>query len=274
MTKIEWTEATWNPFVGCEIRSAGCKNCYAMLMAWRQANMQTKHYQGLTKVVNGKPVWTGRLNRSPDTVFRKPLSVRKPTMWFVNSMSDFWHENADREWQRDALAIMDETPWHTYQLLTKRPEYIQAHLDELGRGLPGNVWLGATVEDHRVVDRIGVLRRVEATVRFLSVEPMTAPLGQVDLQGIHWVITGGESGHGARPCDPDWVREVRDQCIEQGVAFFHKQWGRPSNNPLAGGRTGKALADYIKRVDPHGKGGALLDGRLWREYPSAGVLAA
>jgi protein gp37 len=265
MTSIEWTQETWNPFVGCSIVSAGCKNCYAMKMAERLANMGQESYRGTTK----NWVWTGKLNRSTDATFYAPRKVRKPTTWFVNSMSDFWHANADDAWRAEALDIMGTTPHHTYQVLTKRPELITPTLTRIGvEKLPDNLWLGCTVEDRRVVDRIDILRTVPARIRFLSVEPMTAALGQVDLSGIHWVITGGESGPKSRPIKAEWVREVRDQCIAAGVAYFHKQWGKAEWNPLAtNAPLGESIATYIKRVDPNGKGGALLDGRLWREMP-------
>ena len=264
-TNIEWTEHTWNPFVGCTPASAGCKNCYAMRMANRLSAAGMPQYAGTVR--NG--VWTGVLNRATDSAMRKPYTISGNAMVFVNSMSDFFHAAAWPEWQAEALAIISATPHHTYQILTKRPERISSVLDTLGvRRMPDNVWLGATVEDHRVVGRIDPLREAPARIRFLSVEPMTAPLGEVDLSGIHWVITGGESGPHARPLNAEWVREVRDQCTAAGVSFFHKQWGKAVNNPLAANcPPGESVADFIKRVDPTGKGGALLDGRLHREFP-------
>ena len=168
-TKIEWTEETWNPFVGCFIVSAGCTNCYAMTMAQRLGNMGQEPYQGTTQ----DWVWTGKVNRNSDAAFYRPLKVKSPRLWFVNSMSDFWHEAAKDEWRAEALDVMRRTPHHTYQILTKRPENIAPTLKRLGRGLPDNIWLGSTVEDHRVADRIAVLRSVHARIRFLSVEPMT-----------------------------------------------------------------------------------------------------
>lgn len=268
-TSIEWTEHTWNPFVGCFIASAGCKNCYAMRMAARLEAAGQGPYQGTTR----SGVWTGKLNRATDAAMRKPLGLPGRAVIFVNSMSDFWHDNALDAWRAEALDIIERTPQHQYQILTKRPELIAPTLERMGIAqLPDNVWLGATVEDHRVTWRIDHLRAAPARIRFLSVEPLTAPLGAVDLGGIHWVITGGESGPGARPCKAEWVREARDQCTAADVPFFHKQWGKPAFNPLAAAyprkaRAGESLADYIKRIDPNGKGGALLDGKLWREMP-------
>lgn len=265
-TEIEWTEHTWNPFVGCSVQSAGCKNCYAMKMATRLAAMGDKpSYAG----VAAKGVWTGRINRATDAQMRKPFGLPLGSLVFVNSMSDFWHIHAQDAWRAEALDIMRQTPGITYQVLTKRPQNIALMLARMGiDALPDNVWIGATVEDHRVVHRIDHLRHVPARVRFLSIEPITARVGPIDLSGIHWVITGGESGPGARPCDPDWVREVRDQCEARNVPHFFKQWGQWSNNPLARDcPEGERPADYVARVDPIGKGGSLLDGQYHKAWP-------
>lgn len=269
-TGIEWTEHTWNPFVGCTILSAGCTNCYAMRMAARLAEFGTaKHYIGLTKKVNGHAVWTGKVARASDSGMRKPYTIRGSALIFVNSMSDFFHENAADAWRLEALAIMRETPQHQYQVLTKRPEQIAPFLERTGETIPDNFWLGASVEDYRVVKRIDALRAIPARIRFLSVEPIINTLGPMDLTGIHQVITGGESGPGARACKPEWVREVRDQCIAQNVPHFFKQWGHWRNNPLQEqAPKGTSPGEHVKTVDPNGKGGALLDGRLWREYPA------
>ena len=169
---------------------------------------------------------------------------------------------------------MRRTPQHQYQILTKRPDNIMPTLIRLGLSeMPGNVWIGSTVEDHRVVDRIDYLRAVPAPIRFLSVEPLTATLGDIDLTDIHWVIVGGESGPGARPCREEWVRDIIRQCHDAGTPVFFKQWGRPQFNPLANSfprhaKPGEALKDFIKRLDPHGKGGALVGGKLYREMPA------
>ncbi|MDP3908861.1 MAG: phage Gp37/Gp68 family protein [Gemmatimonadales bacterium] len=267
-TKIEWTEATWNWMIGCTPVSAGCKNCYAMRMAFRCAEMGQEPYRGLTTPGPRGPVWTGVIRENSDTVVYRPLGWRAPRLIFVNSMSDVFHPNAP-DWLREiGFDIMLEAPQHRYQVLTKRPDLIAPYLARSGRRIPDSVWLGATVEDERVAERVDHLRAAPARVRFLSVEPMTRRLGRIDLSGIHWVITGGESGPGRRRIDPEWVREVRDVCAEQGVAFFHKQWGHWSDNPLlARCPAGEPPAEWIKRVDPHGKGGAILDGVLWREFP-------
>lgn len=261
-TEIEWCQHTWNPFVGCEIVSAGCKNCYAMRMAARLQGFGVKAYQGVVKSTKAGPVWTGKVHRSSDETMRKPLRIREPSLIFVNSMSDWFNPDADDLWRHESLDIMEEASQHEYQVLTKRPEHIKPILKRMKRRLPENFWLGATVEDHRVVHRIDLIREVDAAIRYLSVEPMTAPLGKVNLAGIHWVITGGESGPKARPMDWRWAADVRDQCLDAGVPYFHKQWGKWQNNPVA--HRGEAA---VKRYDPHGKGGCKLDGREWKEWP-------
>lgn len=270
-TAIEWTQHTWNPFVGCSIKSAGCTNCYAMRQAYRLEHAFDKAaYAGTTKRVKDNIVWTGRVNRASDATMRKPLSLPEGSIIFVNSMSDFWHENAADELRAEALEIIEATPRHIYQVLTKRPENIQAMLRRLGRKrLPSNFWLGTTLEDHRVGERARAIAKVDADVRFLSVEPITARVGPLELDGIHWVITGGESGPKARDLQPVWVREVRDQCLTRSIPFFHKQWGHYGNNPIVAEHgVEKSIA---RAIDPpaNGKGGALLDGRLWREMPVA-----
>ena len=268
-SSIEWTGDRINPFIGCTRVSEGCRHCYAEAQSNRFTG-STSAYAGTTK--DGK--WTGVINRTSDSVFYKSKTNKQPTVYFVCNFSDFWHKNAKDEWRKEFFDIMAATPQHIYQLLTKRPENISDMLNLINVSeLPSNVWLGATVEDSRVISRIDHLRNIPAKVRWLSVEPMTAPLGKIDLTGIHWVITGGESGPGARPCKAEWFREVRDQCKQQGVAFFHKQWGTAESNPLAAAYPGKkasglSLEDFIKSVDPHSNhGGAFLDGRLCHEFP-------
>jgi protein gp37 len=255
-SSIEWCERTLNLFTGCDIISAGCTNCYAMRMAHRiEAMGQHRQYFGTTKVVNGNPVWTGKLQLAPESRWKEPLQRQPPTIFFVNSMSDFWHPAAEDAWIRRALMIFELTPRHQYQVLTKRPENINPRLERLGCGmrLPPNFWAGVSVENARVVERIDELRQVQADIRFLSVEPLIGPLGRVDLSGIHWVIVGAESGPGARPMSWQWVREVRDQCVNQGVAFFLKQ---------------SATAAGHKISLPY------LDGRRWTEMPAGFALPA
>lgn len=267
-TGIEWTEHTWNPVLGCSLASAGCTNCYAMRMAHRVAAMGREHYRGLTRSTKAGPVWTGKVGQATPGQVAKPLRIPGRATIFVNSMSDLFHPDMDDAWRDAAFDVMVKADRHTYQVLTKRPEVAARYYAERPhiRGLP-QIWLGVSVERADVRGRIDRLRDIPAAIRFLSVEPLIGPAGLLDLSGIHWVITGGESGPGARPCEPDWVRAVRDQCAAQGVALFHKQWGKYDNNPLV--REQGMTHAAAQRLDDHGKGGALLDGRLWRDMPAA-----
>jgi protein gp37 len=275
-TGIEWTEHTWNPFVGCSIHTAGCTNCYAMRAAMRLQEFGQPSYQGVVKLANDSPVWTGVVNRASEAAFQKPFSIKKASLIFVNSMSDFFHEAAKDEWRTHAIEIMRAT-LHQYQVLTKRPENIAGYLSrvraERNFVLPDNMWVGATVERWDCVHRIETLRRVPAKVRFLSIEPLINSVGPMDLTGIDWVILGGESGPRARPMLPLWARQVRDQCIEQKVPLFFKQWGKDSNNPLAWEAPKETtISQWIAKHDPVGKGGSKLDGREWKQYPKLGGL--
>jgi protein gp37 len=268
-TTIEWTHHTWNPFVGCSIVSAGCTNCYAMTQAYRLEHaFRFAAYEGTTRKVKDSLVWTGRVNRSSDAKMTEPLRITAPSLIFVNSMSDFWHENARDAWRAEALDVMRAAPRHRFQVLTKRPENIAPIMARMGISrLPDNLWLGCTLEDGRVAERAPILARVPARIRFLSIEPITARVGPLDLGGIHWIITGGESGRRARRNKPEWTREVRDQAAAHGIALFHKQWGHYASNPFVA-ELGKSEAE-AEALDPpaNGKGGALLDDRLWREFP-------
>lgn len=265
-TGIEWTEHTWNPILGCSRESAGCTNCYAMRLAHRLGAMGQPAYKGLTRRTKAGAVWTGELRLAAAAQIDKPRYIRRPATIFVNSMSDLFHPDAPDEWRDAAYAVMVDTPRHVYQALTKRPSVAAAYYAARPQlhGL-AHVWLGVSVESARVIDRVDMLRAIPAGLRFLSIEPLIGPVGRLDLSGIAWIVTGGESGPGARRCDPGWVREVRDQCLAAGVAYFHKQWGTYASNPLVVER-GRSIRD-AQIVDPHGKGGALLDGRLWREMP-------
>lgn len=268
-TTIEWTHHTWNPFVGCSIVSAGCTNCYAMAQAYRLEHaFGFAAYRGTTRRVKDSMVWTGRVNRSSDAKMTEPLRIGAPSLIFVNSMSDFWHENADDRWRAEALDVMRASPRHRFQALTKRPENIAPIMARMGlKSLPDNLWLGCTLEDHRVADRAAILARVPARIRFLSIEPITARVGPLALDGIHWIITGGESGRRARLNRPEWTREVRDQAVSRDIAYFHKQWGQYASNPLVAER-GMTEAEAAGLDPPtNGKGGALLDGQLWRGFP-------
>lgn len=261
-TGISWTNHTWNPFTGCSIHTAGCTNCYAMAAARRLEGFGQPSYRGTTKVVNGKAVWTGQLNRSTDATFRKPFTIREPSMIFVNSMSDFWHPAADDQWRLDALGVMAATP-HQYQVLTKRPEEIAGFMQRTGVHIPHNVWIGATVERADCKHRIDTIRKVPARIRFLSIEPLIGPMGPMDLAGIHWVIIGGESGGGARPMQAEWVREALRECEAAGTRIYFKQWGLARNNPLYA--NGGSAA--VSRLDPEEKGGNTVDGRQYKQWP-------
>ena len=228
-SSIEWTEATWNPTTGCDRVSNGCDNCYALALAKRLKAMGTAKYQ-----TDGDPRTSG-----PGfgvAVHRDALSLpyrwSRPRLVFVNSMSDLFHAKVPIGFVRDVFDVIRETPQHTYQVLTKRSTRLRRMADHLD--WPTNLWMGVSVEDEEQLPRIDDLRQVGAAVRFISAEPLLGPLPSLDLDGIHWVITGGESGPGARTCDPNWVRQVRDVCAEADVPFFHKQWG--GRHPKAGGR--------------------------------------
>jgi protein gp37 len=248
LSEIEWTDATWNPISGCAIISPGCTNCYAMRMAARLQAMQHPAYAGTTRKSGGRPVWTGQIHLI-EKALAIPSSWRKPRKIFVNSMSDLFQDGVpltfiDRVWN-----AMEEANWHTYQILTKRPENMLSALSELGRKALPNVWLGTSVESEKYQARIALLRKVPAHVRFISFEPLIGPVGEVCLSEIHWAIVGGESGPRARPMKPDWVEEIRQQCKKQSVKFFFKQWG--GTNKKAAGRKYR--------------------GRTWDSFPTAEV---
>ncbi len=229
---IEWTDATWNPVAGCTILTAGCTNCYAMRMAARLEAMGALKYAGLTRRSGERRVWTGKVTLDR-AVLEAPKTWRKPRLIFVNSMSDLFQEAVPFDFIRDVWATMAATPRHTYQILTKRPERMAA----LSRDLPQlqNVWLGTSIEDNAVLDRLDSLRETPAAVRFVSFEPLIGSVAGADLSGIHWAIVGGESGPRARPMLEDWVDEIYDACEEGGAAFFFKQWG--GRNKKAAGRS-------------------------------------
>lgn len=211
-SKIEWTEQTWNPTVGCTKVSPGCKNCYAETMARRLRAMGVKGYE------NGF-----RLSLMPERL-SEPLERSKPTVYFVNSMSDLFHEKVPYEYNARVFDVMKQAHQHTFQVLTKRAERMAAFCE--GRNIPANVWLGVSVENKDYgLPRIDALRGIKVGVRFLSVEPLLEDIGRLDLKGIHWVIVGGESGARARPMRAEWVENIHYQCLKANVAFFFKQWG-------------------------------------------------
>lgn len=231
---IEWTDATWNPVAGCTVATAGCTNCYAMRMAARLEAMGSPKYQGLTRKSGGKYVWTGKVVQD-ETALAAPLRWRKPRTVFVNSMSDLFHPAVELEFISKVWAVMKETPQHTYQVLTKRPERMRAVLSLREFPVLPNVWIGTSVEDSAVLDRIDELRQTPGAIRFISFEPLIGSVSGANLEGIHWAIVGGESGPRARPMPQQWVDEIERMCRRAGTAFFFKQWG--GRNKKASGRT-------------------------------------
>jgi len=235
-SKIEWTDATWNPVRGCTKISPGCKHCYAERFAER--------FRG----VKGHPFEQGFDLRLIPTKVAEPLSWRKPQRIFVNSMSDLFHDSVPTELIQSVFDVMNQADWHQYQVLTKRAE----RLEELSDRLPWapHIWMGVSVENKDYLWRIDHLRRTKAHIKFLSIEPLLGPLGKIDLRGIDWVIVGGESGPGARGMNAEWVTEIKEQCVKSGIAFFFKQWGGVQK----------------KR---HGRE---LEGRTWDEMPELSVV--
>ena len=231
LSKIEWTETTWNPVTGCTKISYGCKHCYAERMSKRlQAMGMEKYRQGFKVVVH-------------ESVLQEPLKWKNPSLVFVNSMSDLFHKAVPTEFVQSVFGVMNEASHHTFQVLTKRPgrvKQIDARLD-----WAPNIWLGTSIESERWLDRLDRLKATGARTKFLSLEPLLGPLPDLDVSGIDWVIVGGESGPGARPMDAEWVREIRDNCVDSEVPFFFKQWG----------------GVFKKRT------GRTLDGRTWDEMP-------
>ncbi len=247
-SKIEWTDATWNPITGCSIVSPGCTNCYAMRLAGTRLRTHPSR-AGLTKCVNGNYVWTGEV-RFNEGWLHQPLRWKRPRRIFVCAHGDLFHEDVPEDWIDRIFAIMAATPRHTYQVLTKRPDRMADYLGTSHKRLDfqefadfrfvtfplPNVWLGTSVEDNqRASERIPALLRCRAAVRFISFEPLLGPiytdfLAVVD-GGIDWVIVGGESGPGARSMNPDWARVLRGDCEAAGVAFFMKQMARKAEIP-------------------------------------------
>ena len=223
-TQIEWTDSTWNPVAGCKIMSAGCTNCYAMNMARRLEAMGVEKYKGLTRKSGKRTIWNNTI-REDEASLDIPRRWRKPRKVFVNSMSDMFHDKVSEDFIVKVWEVMRDTPRHSYQILTKRPDRMA---DILARRIPDilpNVWLGTSVEDAAVTHRIEELRQVPAAIRFISFEPLIGSVGDVDLTDIDWAIVGGESGHAARPIKEEWIDEIYDECEIYGTAFFFKQWG-------------------------------------------------
>jgi protein gp37 len=232
-TSIEWTDATWNPVAGCTILTAGCTNCYAMRMAARLEAMGTEKYRGLTRKSGRRAVWTGKI-RLDHASLNTPKTWSKPRKVFVNSMSDLFHDDVPIEFIARVWDVMKNTPRHTYQILTKRPERMAQVLAQPPFEILPNVWLGTSVEDDRVLHRLDAIRQVPAAIRFVSLEPLIGSLAEGDLTGIDWAIVGGESGPRAREMKPEWVAEIEAMCRSSRTAFFFKQWG--GKNKKAAGR--------------------------------------
>jgi protein gp37 len=212
-TKIEWTESTWNPVTGCTKITSGCKFCYAEIMTRRLQAMGKEKYK------NGF-----ELTLHPETL-SEPYTWKKPKMIFVNSMSDLFHKNVPLEYIQQIFRVMKENPHHVFQILTKRADILRYYDSEGWLDWRHNIWMGVTVEDNKVTNRIELLRQTGAKVKFLSCEPLLTSLPGLNLQNIDWVIAGGESGRSPRPIKEDWVIEIKEQCNTQCVAFYFKQWG-------------------------------------------------
>jgi len=230
-TSIEWTESTWNPVTGCSFISDGCKNCYARRMAVRLHAMGNKRY------ANGFNVTLHQ------DLLEAPLKWKSPKIIFVNSMSDLFHEKVPVSFIKRVLDTIGKAEQHIFQVLTKRAE----RLEELSHHFdwPKNLWMGVTVESGKYNYRVDILRKTPANVKFISIEPMIGPVTGINLTGIDWVIVGGESGPGAREMKKKWIDQVKNQCLEEKVPFFFKQWGGVNKK----------------------KTGRLLDGKIWSQYP-------
>lgn len=238
-SSIEWTEATWNPTTGCTKVSQGCTNCYAERMSFRLKAMGQPRYKDGFKLT------------LQNDVVDLPLKWKKPRVIFVNSMSDLFHKDVPDEFIKRCFDVMREASQHKFQVLTKRPERVK----DIARSLDWteNIWMGTSVENKQTIERVRLLQQIPAKVRFLSVEPLLGPVKRLPLKGIHWVIVGGESGPKSRPMDIEWVRSVRDQCVNSEVPFFFKQWGAFGSDGVR--RSKKA-------------NGRELDGQIWSEMPN------
>lgn len=239
-TAIEWTDATWNPTTGCDRISPGCDNCYALTLSARLKKMGSAKYQK-----DGDPKTSGLgfgLTLHPDSL-HVPMTWKKPKKVFVDSMSDLFHKDVPLSFIKKVFQVMNDTPMHKYQVLTKRSQRLAKLASEIS--WTDNIWMGVSIENQKYVFRKDHLLNVPAKVLFISAEPLLGPIN-MDLTGIHWVIAGGESGPNCRTPNPDWVRGIRDICVKSNVPFFFKQWG--GKNPKAGGKE--------------------LDGREWLDWPA------
>jgi len=247
-SNIEWTELTWNPTTGCNKISAGCKFCYAEVMSKRLQAM------GMKKYANGF-----KLTIQPDAL-NIPYQLKKPSTIFVNSMSDLFHEEIPFEYLQQVFKVMNDCPQHSFQVLTKRAEYLSKVASKLD--WTPNIWMGVSVEDDKVLNRIDYLRETPAVIKFVSLEPLIGPLTNLKLKNIDWAIVGGESGFKARPIQKEWVEDIQNQCRKEKVAFFFKQWGKAEFNH-------DPLDPSIDSDHPnHAKGGCMLNGKIYREMPT------
>lgn len=275
-SSIEWTQATWNPTTGCDQTSPGCDHCYALTLSRRLKAMGNPKYQRDGKSKTSGPGFG--LTVHPDQL-PLPHRWKSPRLIFVNSMSDLFHPDVPEEFIEDVFQVMTDTPQHTYQVLTKRAQ----RLSKIAPSLPWpkNIWMGVSIESARYNFRANHLRKVPASVRFISAEPLLGRLTDLDLTGIDWLIAGGESGPGARPMHPAWAKELRDRCKSENVAFFFKQWGAWVPN-LESGAVPVSIDGVILDMMPKimapgapvkmrrmGKGaaGRTIDGRTWNEMP-------
>lgn len=231
-SKIEWTESTWNPITGCTKISPGCKNCYAERMTKRLKAMGSPSYENGFKLT------------MHEHLLERPLTWKKPQVIFVNSMSDLFHKDVPLSFIEFVFDVMQRADWHTFQILTKRSSRLLELHSELS--WPENVWMGVSVETAKYKYRIENLRKINAKIKFLSLEPLLGELGDLDLDNIDWVIVGGESGPGARKMEKKWVTQIRDECTKQNVPFFFKQWGG------------------VRKKET----GRVLEGKTWDEMPS------
>jgi protein gp37 len=305
-SKIEWTDATWNPIRGCSRVSEGCRNCYAERVAARFSG-SGQPYQGLAMMKRepgeeskGDPRWTGEIRFIPE-LLNQPVHWKRPRKIFVNSMSDLFHEKVTDEMLDRIFGVMDLCEHHTFQVLTKRPQRMHDYIKNkprIYRWPPRNVWMGVSVEDQKTADeRIPLLLQTMAAVRWVSYEPALGPVDLEDWMGyaadqfdtahLDWIVAGGESGPGARPAHPDWFRAVRTQCLDAAVPFFFKQWGEylPVDQwPYDGtGKPYEAEANpgkLYRGTDENGmrflrvskkRAGHLLDGQAWQEFPKGNL---
>ncbi|MCZ4290802.1 phage Gp37/Gp68 family protein [Hoeflea alexandrii] len=251
LSEIEWTDTTWNPVAGCTAASSGCTNCYAMHMALRLEAMGIKKYQNLARRSGKRTVWTGSVNLDEKSL-ETPFRWRKPRKIFVNSMSDLFHEKVPFEFVERVWHTMEQTPRHQYQILTKRPERMLEFTRSRIKDVLPNVWLGTSVENEETSERVSILSKTPAAIRFVSFEPLIDSVGGIDLGNIHWAIVGGESGAQARPIKEEWIDEIHALCQLYGTAFFFKQWGT----------WGKDNKKRSKKAN-----GRLFRGKVWEEMP-------